>query len=301
MALCIFCGLEFEATGVGEHVVPECAGGSITISEVCRVCNGKLNKNVDEKFCRDFLVQLGRYALDIEGKRKKDKAFPFNGVVETDKGYIARLDENFTPEIISDINIEDLNDGRKISVSIDKYNIDELPKILFRKFKEYYTDKTDEEIRQIVDDAVAEFKAKHDTEKDVIKERPTYKYPKSIDLDLINDEFCKIAYEIVFAELGYDFLNDPQMVMLKHIALGNVDDYILERPPLEIELWALDKDKHHIILANNRCIISVFSVRGMITFSDNSVDGLEDKIIYYGIDPIAKKHNRAELPNTFRQ
>ncbi len=28
MTICIFCDSEFEATGVGEHVVPECAGGS---------------------------------------------------------------------------------------------------------------------------------------------------------------------------------------------------------------------------------------------------------------------------------
>jgi len=301
MPSCIFCGSEFEATGVGEHVVPECAGGSITIKEVCRDCNGVLNKNVDEKFCRDFLVQLGRYALDIEGKRKQDKAFPFNEVVETDKCYRARLDEDIVPEIITDINVEDLDVGRKISVAIDKNNIDELPKILFRRFKKYYTDKTDEEVKQIVNDAVADFKANHDPEKDVIKERPIYKYSKSIDLELFNDEYCKIAYEIVFAELGYDLLNAPRMGLLKDIALGNVESYILERSPLEIELWALDKNKHYIILTNNKCIISIFSLKGMITFSDDCVDSFKDKIIYYEIDPITKKHARTELPNPFRQ
>lgn len=301
MTICIFCDSEFEATGVGEHVVPECAGGSVTIKEVCSDCNGELNKIVDEKFCRDFLVQLGRYALDIEGKRKQDKAFPFKEVVKTDKGYKARLDEDIIPEIITDINVEELDVGRKISVAIDKNNIDELPKILFRKFKDYYTNKADEEVWQIVNDAIADFKEKFDPEADVIKERPTYKYSKSIDFGLISNEYCKITYEIVFTELGYEIIDDPRMKLLKDIALGNVDRYILEKPPLEIDLWALDKNRHYIILANNRCIISVFGFKGMITFSDDSVNSFKDNIIYYEIDPITQKHARSEIQNPFRQ
>jgi hypothetical protein len=163
----------------------------------------------------------------------------------------------------------------------------------------YYTDRGDDELDELVEKAMKDFRDNFNPALHVISERPVYEYSKSIDLNVISNEYCKIAYEIAILEFGLEFAQNTTMSALRDIALGKVKQFKMGKTPHEMECWTLDKYSHYVILAYNKCIISVFGFRGMITIADVAPDVMRGKMIYYYFDPNRKKYQRDEMENPF--
>jgi hypothetical protein len=76
---CIYCGEEKEFSR--EHYLPECLGrfkNFETLDDrVCRECNNRIGRELEDQFCRAGEVGFLRYGLGIEGKKRKEAVNPF--------------------------------------------------------------------------------------------------------------------------------------------------------------------------------------------------------------------------------
>src|SRR6266436_2941017 len=51
-----------------EHVFPEAIGGTLTLSTMCRPCNGHLGNSADVHLTDHVLIKLDRWQFNLSGK-----------------------------------------------------------------------------------------------------------------------------------------------------------------------------------------------------------------------------------------
>ena len=72
MKKCIICNTEKEEDKFNiEHVIPESAGGSFEIDNVCEECNSLLGSTIDNNFLDNFFVKVYLSKFDIKSKKGK--------------------------------------------------------------------------------------------------------------------------------------------------------------------------------------------------------------------------------------
>lgn len=73
---CIICNQEKENEELSiEHVIPDSAGSSFTINNVCKECNNKLGLSVDKKFLDNKLIKFFLYSYEIRNKKGRFPKF----------------------------------------------------------------------------------------------------------------------------------------------------------------------------------------------------------------------------------
>jgi hypothetical protein len=76
---CIYCGAEKEMSE--EHYLPECLGRFENFESlddrVCRDCNNRCGRELEDQLCRAGELGFARYALGIRGKKNKEDVNPF--------------------------------------------------------------------------------------------------------------------------------------------------------------------------------------------------------------------------------
>jgi hypothetical protein len=76
---CIYCGEEKEFSP--EHYLPECLGkfkrNETLDDRICRDCNNRIGRELEDQFCRAGEIGFLRYGLGIEGKKRKEEVNPF--------------------------------------------------------------------------------------------------------------------------------------------------------------------------------------------------------------------------------
>lgn len=72
MKKCIICNTEKEEDKFNiEHVIPESAGGSFEIDNVCEECNSLLGSTMNNNFLDNFFVKVYLSKFDIKSKKGK--------------------------------------------------------------------------------------------------------------------------------------------------------------------------------------------------------------------------------------
>ena len=129
---CFFCEKDCQPTD--EHVVPEFAGGSLTIQEVCKGCNSKMGSDFEGPLSRSVIFRLPRHLYGIQGKSSSPiNAFPGTGT--TDDGTKIRIDSEFKPYMTTKIDEKKIDDGVEVNLSIDVTDKDKIPKIIEAKIR----------------------------------------------------------------------------------------------------------------------------------------------------------------------
>ena len=74
MKECIICKkLKEDVEFNKEHIIPESLGGSLTIDNVCKICNNKLGNEIDSKIINDILIKGKIIENGIKNKNNKEK------------------------------------------------------------------------------------------------------------------------------------------------------------------------------------------------------------------------------------
>jgi|SRR6266850_83389 len=258
---CIFC-LE-EKSPSDEHVIPESIGGRLCIKEVCRECNSKLSRLVDNPFASCSLIQLARYTHSLGGKRDIIP-FPFGGVGTFATGQKVSLDQNFTPHAKRAFTITKFPDGSlQIHFSADasdKDNLEQLlgeplRKALVTEFPNWSPEKLQDEISKIIEYASAQTP---------VSEHKPIKKQWSVGLDDLLFEFLKISYEMWFRRFGYSWVENSATAATLRAAILNRDPSLPIRGQLfcsEIPIPVSDPFKNHVILLlNGGCVMRLFNI-----------------------------------------
>ena len=83
MKKCIICNTEKEEDKFNiEHVIPESAGGSFEIDNVCEECNSLLGSTMDNNFLDNFFVKVYLSKFDIKSKRVNSQNYGLNCLQE---------------------------------------------------------------------------------------------------------------------------------------------------------------------------------------------------------------------------
>jgi hypothetical protein len=100
---CWYCGEETLRTDdPPEHVVPSTLGGELTTDRVCRKCNTRAGKEIDEPFLSDWVIAWERLLWDIRDVRHgKDKPPPLpHEELALDDGTEVRMNRDYTVDVL---------------------------------------------------------------------------------------------------------------------------------------------------------------------------------------------------------
>ncbi|MDV7763997.1 MULTISPECIES: HNH endonuclease [Peribacillus] len=117
MFICFYCGDSLEDSQRSEeHIIPESCGGNITTWKVCKTCNNRANKEIDEKFKNEWFVSWERAFLGLPDKRGRKHTERIETTKEDgEKIQLLVCEEGIVPIAKPDINWE--ND--KITLKVD--------------------------------------------------------------------------------------------------------------------------------------------------------------------------------------
>ncbi|WP_304094345.1 HNH endonuclease [Methanobrevibacter ruminantium] len=219
MKKCIICGTEKDDAEFNiEHVIPESAGSSFTIDNVCKECNNHLGRTVDKKFLENSLIKLYLSKFNIKNKKgklpqfwtklpvrknSKIKAIPqYDRINNQFKGWKysnALINSKGSKHLVFD-------SGEKIEDVLSEFSDDELDKEKIKK--EFYKGNYSEEQQELI-------------------------LNMEIHLEDLFLEAIKISYEFASYVLGEEYLDDSLAFEFRKILLNpskiseNIEKYFL--------------------------------------------------------------------------
>ena len=301
---CIFCNnerLESE-----EHVFPSAIGGSLTIRQVCSECNSFLGSKVDSFLCDHFLIQSRRYFLGLEGKSGKVPDF-FKimgpGTLASDPSHRIKASTNPDTrkmEIRKLFHSEDLisdDGGKKVrKISIDSRDSDQIPKIIQRERKRAGLEPySQEELEKVVSSTLKNISS---------VQNPEVRFQIQMDLKDFRRCLFKIAYELAFYWLGYDYISDPMAIRIRDVILGHESEEsaklrgtITIGPDFDpVKFWAEEKNSHiaysSILRSDLLIVLKIFDIfSAVIVVSEENSRYIrnpfeQEKIRFLKLDPV---------------
>lgn len=284
---CIFC--ENDSQPTDEHVIPEFAGGSLKIKEVCKDCNSKMGSDFEGPLSRSVIFRLPRHLYGIQGKSSSPiNAFPSIGT--TDDGTKVRMDSEFKPYMTTKLDEKKIDGGIEVNLAIDVADKDKIPKIIEAKIrrtaKTEWPDMTEHEVDALVNNAIESLP----NEYEIRKLQPNIKYSESIDLNQLTLLMTKIAYEIAFYHHGERVLSDPSSQQLRKAIYerntkANISGTLFPEPDPFLYVTA-PENSHCLVLCKNICYLRLFNVSAIIQVCDNNseFDLTEENWFVYWFD-----------------
>ena len=288
---CIFCEKDCQPTD--EHVVPEFAGGSLTIQEVCKGCNSKMGSDFEGPLSRSVIFRLPRHLYGIQGKSSSPiNAFPGTGT--TDDGTKIRMDSEFKPYMTTKIDEKKIDDGVEVNLSIDVTDKDKIPKIIEAKIrrtaKTEWPDMQEHEVDALVKNAIESLPSEYE----VKKSHPNIKYSESIDLNHLTFLMLKIAYEISFYHHGSSVLADQASQKLRKAIYernikADISGKLFPDPDPFLYVTA-PENSHCLVLCKNICYLRLFNVSAIVQIcdTDSEYDLSEEDWVVYWFDYVQK-------------
>lgn len=284
---CIFCEKVCQPTD--EHIVPEFAGGSLTIKEVCKDCNSKMGSDFEGPLSRSVIFRLPRHLYGIQGK----SSFPINafpGTGTTDDGTKIRMDSELKPYMTTKLDERKIDGGIEVDLSVDVSDKDKIPQIIEAKIRRTarteWPEMQEHEVDALVKNAIESLPNEYETR----NSRPNIKYSESIDLNHLAFLMMKIAYEISFHHHGSSVLSDPASQKLrKAINDRNIKAEISGRlfPEPDPFLYVTAPDNSHcLVLCNSICYLRLFNVNAIIQVCEinSEFDLREENWVVYWFD-----------------
>lgn len=246
-----------------EHVIPDSINGYYHIYTVCKNCNSKMGRNIDEPLTNHKFMEIQRSIMRIPGKKGKIPN-PFDGVhsFKDVKDLKVKLQEDrkgeLTPYILPNVPRDILSNN--FSISLDKKDEKDKDKIINKILKR------NEIPRENVSIAVNETK--------------TIDKPIMIDLNIDIKKFkmglLKIGYEFATDTIKNYFLKDVKAKTISNL-LYNADFDGLDKHDLFIgngfekeimkpfeKIVDFNEDFHYLILLSDKklgliCYVSLFN------------------------------------------
>lgn len=219
MKRCIICGTEKDDGEFNiEHVIPESAGSSFTIDNVCKECNNHLGRTVDKKFLENSLIKL--YLSKFNIKNKKGKLPQFWTKLPARKNSKIKGIPQYNP-------INNQFNGWKYNSTIINSNGS-------RHLVFDFGDKIGDVLSKFSDDELDKEKIKEEFRKgNYLEEQQELILNMEINLDDLFFEAIKISYEFASYVLGEEYLDDSFAFEFRRILLNpskiseNIEKYFL--------------------------------------------------------------------------
>jgi hypothetical protein len=267
---CIFCSEESQSTD--EHVVPEFAGGSLIIKDVCKTCNSKMGSDFEGPISRSIIFRLPRHFYGIQGKSNElINAFPNMGNAED--GSKVKVDSQFKPYLVPQIEEERIDsDSVKINLRIDSSDKDNIPKIIEAKIRRTARKEWPNMSKAEVDLLVKQSLEALPQEYKIYSYNPLIGYRERIDINHLTLLMMKIAFEIAFHHHGPEILHDKSNIALRDaVRFCDVKSKIYgsifpNQDPLSYVI--IPENNHCILLCINQCYIRLFNITSIIEVCD---------------------------------
>lgn len=186
-----------------EHIIPESIGGSLTIKNVCKVCNSKIGKEIDSKIINDFIIRGHVVGNKIKNKKNKEKVL------------FEKLISNENPKI----KVEAIR-GKHGEFKKWKSNTSIKLSPEDKNHQIYYDSNKNK--KEILKEIEEEFKIKHNKllneneKKEILykmnnESNPSkveFNYTATFDFRKLTKLFIKIAYESAHYILGEKYFDD---------------------------------------------------------------------------------------------
>ncbi len=262
MNKCIICDNTIEKDNE-EHIIPYALGNKrFTIKSICRKCNSLLGEKIDNESTNNFMAMLVRQNYGIPGHSGGVPNAFAKG--KNEKGEDIRVSKDMKPTIVT----RDYSDDKHIHIVTS--SAEEAIKIAEKKFKRLGLSSLPEEQKQKIRETKSE------------KYYPTVYYNVSFDLQKINLELIKIAFETMYYQYGEEILAEESILQLKKILydylyLDKYDDELIKgkvgRTKEEFDLHlddakaALNETVIHVVqaISENNEIKVFIKVEGMFT------------------------------------
>lgn len=265
---CIICMNSAELTV--EHVIPESVGGALTIDTVCRDCNSRLAREIDEPFSKSDYVSLYRYVVGIPGKRG-DIPNPFSRGGTLPDGTKVVLDQHLVPQVVPSSTRKALPDvGTKIEMNYDAKKQSEgeaaARKAVERVLRGYHSDWQETQIREECERLLQQTLA---TSVKQSSQNPIG-FHFCFDLAVFEREFLKVAYETASYHFGYPYVNNSKLAaalrsnLFKQTPCGRVEFYAQDNyhDVVSAANW------NYVILCEQMAYIRIAGVCGGILFEE---------------------------------
>lgn len=319
MKSCIICINENPITNDNpltvEHIIPEFIGGSLAEKNVCKSCNSKMGAGFEGTLANSLFYKIPRFIHDITGK-KRSLENPFTGVYEHDEIGRIRINENGDLTVIPNVQVEKIDGGFAINMSIDRSEFESVKPLLEKKISRILKSKNGKidkaKISAGVDQLLAQATPKH---KKI--DNPEIKARIEIDLDAQLMLYSKIAFELATFHFGPSYLNDPVADKLRVMLKTQILDQTLRGQfPVETTGYEhlFDDENHWVMLMGPACFIQLFGLPAIVMYTqENSKFQLDEGIVYkfcyksqkYEVTPLAehiygsKKQNLIKGPEGF--
>ncbi|MDO8909512.1 MAG: HNH endonuclease [Pseudohongiella sp.] len=277
---CIFCREDRPPTD--EHVVPEFAGGSLLIKNVCKRCNDNMGSDFEGPISRSVIFRLPRHLYGIQGKSDNPiNAFPNVGTAKD--GSKIRVDSEFRPYMTTSVEERRLESGDvQVDLKVDAKDKDKIPEIIEAKIRRIARSEWPNMSKEEVDTLVRNSLESLPKEYEVKSSQPTIGYRESIDLNHLTLLMMKIAYEIAFHHHGEDVLEDSEYARLRETIYSRdtkskISGSIFPQPDPFVFVTSPD-NCHCVMLCKNICYVRLFNVTAIIeVYGKESVFSLDDE------------------------
>ena len=282
---CIFCRNECKPTD--EHVVPEFAGGSLVIRDVCKTCNDKMGSEFEGPISRSVIFRLPRHLYEIQGKSSSPiNAFPNMGSDEN--GLKMKVDSQFKPYMVTKVEEKKIESGGvKVNMIVDVSDKDKIPQIIEAKIrrtaKNEWPDMSAEEVDALAKNALDSLPKEYEVQ----TIQPTIGYRESVDLDHLTLLMMKIAYEIAFHHHGAGVMLDNSNILLRQAihtrdTKAKISGTLFPEPDPFLYVKT-PENSHCIILCENTCYVRLFNTSAIIQVSEKKSEFSlhEEKWIVY--------------------
>lgn len=246
---CIFCQKEINVSNQSaEHIIPRFLGGNYVLDNVCKKCNNEMGSDFEGKLGNNIIIQFLQ-AFYLLKRRKSKKAIVPNlnlkinnmAIVCDDEGHMFyQVHPRFTDDGDKNINaIFDARMSRENSVNMLDTRVSRLNKKNNRENLGYDVKR---EVQKLEQGQQEELKLE-------------------LDMKMIFQLFCKIAYEFASKALGSDYLNDEKAVVLRNaiqkgdFAYEDIDKYVLEGGFDKIKLQKIIEKVLYVLDTNTRYIL----------------------------------------------
>lgn len=303
---CIFCLTNSDLTK--EHIIPDSLGGSLVINAVCKACNSKIGSDIDAPFINSIISQLPRYLYNIKGKAGHIPN-PFSGfgtAVCEDEEIEVRLSPDLAPYMKKKVSsTEEENEFIEINIRVDGADEEEIEIILNKKLERIIRQKLPDITAQEITEKINAIKEVATKEIKTNEYAPEIKYSLSVDIDDIELEYTKIAYEIAFYIFGYDYINTCETArLLRKVVIDRPKDFLVNGivPCLSTPFTNMfpARDQHIVIVFKNCCYIKLFNLEGVIYIDEKNGKFLlsQDKARVFIFDPVKRTYSEASLAET---
>lgn len=197
MSNCIICGNPIVEKSI-EHIIPQALGNKkFVIDRVCKKCNSLLGDKIDCGCTNNILAKLFRQQNNIKGNSNRvPNAFECG---KGENGEDIRLSMDMKPSIVPRAKQE--GESFHVVASSAEEAIEMIEKKLKRLGRPPLTEEQKEKIRQ----------------KKPERYQPTISFETSLDLQKINLEWIKIAFETLFYQHGEEILQEQSIAQLRKI------------------------------------------------------------------------------------